>query len=507
MLHNMYLSESQYKPNRMDVVCRRLFLFLILSLTSVSFSFARGGGNDDFIVVLDAGHGGKDLGAADNGAYEKNINLAVAKKVGELIEKRLKHVKVIYTRDDDTFVTLQGRADIANKNKADLFVSIHTNSVDKSNSRRSVVEGASVYALGLHKDDNNMNVARRENAVIELEGDYVQKYSGFDPSKDESYIIFEMAQKKNLAQSIKFANEVQNNLVKMSGRRDRGVHQAGFWVLWATSMPSVLIELDFICNPESAKFMTSKSGVDKMAEAIFSAIRNYEEKYVSRAGITSAVSRPVRHDRSIDEIMSDSRTSGLISDMGSNSDSDDILRQSGKPRRDLKDRSHNVSSQQFRYATSSNRRRRSHKSAVNSSVHNYETGTIALLSETEGMSPAVKSALSETDRNEMAVSTSVKKGKKDKKKDKKDKKTPKSGVKTKHNMSTVYTIQILASTEKLSGGYQGFCGLSPIYSFRENNLYKYTYGEAKTKDEIEPLLMKVREKIPDAFIIAKRRSN
>ncbi|MDE5551575.1 MAG: N-acetylmuramoyl-L-alanine amidase, partial [Muribaculaceae bacterium] len=211
-------------------------MFVLIVLSSVCLSFAKGNSDDDFIVVLDAGHGGKDLGAADNGAYEKNINLAVAKRVGELVEKRLKHVKVIYTREDDTFVTLQGRADIANKNKADLFVSIHTNSVDKSNSRRSVIEGASVYALGLHKDDNNMNVARRENAVIELEGDYVRKYSGFDPSKDESYIIFEMAQKKNLAQSIKFANEVQTNMVKVAGRRDRGVHQAGFWVLWATSM-------------------------------------------------------------------------------------------------------------------------------------------------------------------------------------------------------------------------------------------------------------------------------
>ena len=163
------------------------------------------------------------------------------------------------TRDNDTYLTLQQRADKANKAKANLFVSIHTNSVDKSNKNRRKVEGSSVYVLGLHKDANNMAVARRENSVIELEENFEERYSGFDPSKDESYIIFEMAQKKNLSKSIRFAKDIQRNLA-LSGRTDRGVHQAGFWVLWATSMPSVLVELDFICNPESAKYMTSEKG-------------------------------------------------------------------------------------------------------------------------------------------------------------------------------------------------------------------------------------------------------
>ncbi|MDE5843657.1 MAG: N-acetylmuramoyl-L-alanine amidase, partial [Muribaculaceae bacterium] len=234
---------------------------------------------DDFVVVIDAGHGGKDYGAVDNNANEKSINLEVAQRVAELINKKMKDTKVVMTRNSDIFVSLQGRADIANKSKGDLFISIHTNSVDLKNKNRASIAGASVYTLGPNKDEANKEIARRENAVIEMESSYRQKYSGFDPNKDESYIIFEMAQKKNLAQSNRFAKMVQDNLVKIAGRKDRGVKQAGFWVLWSTSMPAVLVELDFICNPESAKFMTSKEGVEKLADAIFQAVKTYEHNY------------------------------------------------------------------------------------------------------------------------------------------------------------------------------------------------------------------------------------
>lgn len=230
---------------------------------------------EQFTVVIDAGHGGHDTGAVDNGVREKDINLDVAKKLASMIKKKMKDVKVVMTRDDDTFISLQQRANIANRNKGDLFISIHTNSLDKKNPRRTSAKGTSVYALGLHKDKNNQQVARRENSVIELEKDYDQKYAGFDPNKDESYIIFEMAQKKNLGQSLKFANEAQKELVNTAERENRGVKQAGFWVLWATSMPSVLVELDFICNPASAKFISSEKGQEKLATALFNAVKKY----------------------------------------------------------------------------------------------------------------------------------------------------------------------------------------------------------------------------------------
>ena len=238
----------------------------------------------DFVVVIDAGHGGNDTGAIDNGVKEKDINLAVAKRLQEDLQKKIKGIKVIMTRSNDTFVTLQGRADIANRNKADLFISIHTNSVDAKNPNRKTVAGTSVYALGLHKDKDNLNVAKRENSVIELEKNHEEKYSGFDPSKDESYIIFEMAQKKNLEQSLKFANFAQRQFVSYAGRKDRGVKQAGFWVLWATSMPAVLVELDFICNPSSAEYMGSAKGQKNLAEALSNAVEQYYKSVKTSLG-------------------------------------------------------------------------------------------------------------------------------------------------------------------------------------------------------------------------------
>ncbi|MDE5923826.1 MAG: N-acetylmuramoyl-L-alanine amidase, partial [Muribaculaceae bacterium] len=161
------------------------YLYIILTVMLLAgISFRVDAAKDGFTVVIDPGHGGNDHGAIDNKAREKDINLAVGKRLGELLRKKQKDIDVVFTRDDDTFVSLQGRADIANKAKGDLFISIHTNSVDAKNKNRTTVAGASVYTLGNHKDDANMGGARRENSVIELEDGYKQKYSCFDPSKD-----------------------------------------------------------------------------------------------------------------------------------------------------------------------------------------------------------------------------------------------------------------------------------------------------------------------------------
>lgn len=259
---------------------RRLLSLAMLAtaLFSASFQADAGKKDDRLTIVLDPGHGGKDFGAVENGAKEKEINLAVAKKLRSLIEKRLKDVDVVMTRTTDVYLTLQERADVANDAEGDLFMSIHVNSVDKKNTRRKSIQGSSVYVLGLHKDQDNMKVAMRENSVIELESDYKEKYSGFDPSKDESYIIFEMAQKRYLSESIRVAGDAQNEMVEHAGRANRGVRQAGFWVLWATSMPAVLVELDFICNPQSVKFMTSGDGEDKLAESLFNSIKKFVER-------------------------------------------------------------------------------------------------------------------------------------------------------------------------------------------------------------------------------------
>lgn len=221
-------------------------------------------------VVLDAGHGGHDTGAIGKQAKEKDIVLSITKKVGEYINKNLPDTKVIYTRDDDFFVPLDQRAAIANKNNADLFVSIHANS-----NKNTKPYGTETFAMGLHKSQSNLDVAQKENSVIVMEQDYNTKYEGFDPSSAESYIIFSLMQNVYLDKSLKLASMVQDEFREKAKRFDRGVKQAGFLVLWHTKMPSILIETGFISNEEEEKYLMSKEGQDYLASAIYRAIKGY----------------------------------------------------------------------------------------------------------------------------------------------------------------------------------------------------------------------------------------
>ena len=228
-----------------------------------------------FVLVIDAGHGGKDAGAVGQLTKEKDINLNVALALGRLVEQNCPDVKVIYTRKTDVFVTLQGRADIANRNKADLFISVHTNS---SPVGKAAPMGAETYTLGMHRAADNLEVAKRENSVITQENNYKQTYHNFDPRKSESYIIFEFMQDRNMQQSVDLARAIQRNYTS-SGRHNKGVHQAGFLVLRATSMPSVLTELGFISNAEEEKFLHSHQGVETLARAIFEGFKAYRQKH------------------------------------------------------------------------------------------------------------------------------------------------------------------------------------------------------------------------------------
>ncbi len=259
---------------RMKVMVAMAAIMLCLAPVCLAKTAAK---DAPFTVVIDAGHGGKDVGAKGKKTNEKAVNLDVALALGRLIEKEYgkKEVKVVYTRDGDYFVTLQGRCDKANKANGNLFISIHCNSVDEKSPRRNTVNGASVYTLGLGRSKENLEVAKRENSVMMLEPDYTTTYSGFDPNSAESYIVFEMTQNRHLNQSIKFAALTQKQLVSNAGRADKGIRQDIFWVLVHTGMPAVLIELDFICNPTVEKFMMSDKGVDKMATSIFNAFCDY----------------------------------------------------------------------------------------------------------------------------------------------------------------------------------------------------------------------------------------
>ncbi|WP_302589449.1 N-acetylmuramoyl-L-alanine amidase [uncultured Muribaculum sp.] len=260
---------------------RAYIIKIILLLTAVvaHTTLAATTESHKFTLVIDAGHGGHDYGAVAGKINEKSINLATALEFGRLVESNMPDVKIVYTRKGDYFKTLQERASIANKANGNLFVSIHTNSVDKRNKRRTTIHGASTYTLGLHRSEENFAVAQRENSVMMLEDDYETKYLGFDPSSTESYIIFELSHDKNIDQSIDFAAKVQKQLSSTAGRADKGVRQAGFWVLAKTSMPAVLVELDFICNPNCAAFLNSKQGTQKMGKALYNAFCQYRKSY------------------------------------------------------------------------------------------------------------------------------------------------------------------------------------------------------------------------------------
>lgn len=245
-------------------------------------------------VVIDAGHGGKDPGAVGKDVKEKDIVLSVALKVGEYLKREIPDLKVVYTRTTDVFVPLDERAEIANKAKADLFVSIHANAI--SNPR---IYGAETFVLGLHRSQENLEVAKKENSVIILEDDYTTKYEGFDPNSPESYIIFELMQNVYLDQSISAASIIQEQFETRVGRRNRGVKQAGFLVLRKTAMPGVLVELGFLSNRAEEKFMASEEGQVYLASAIFRSIRDYKIRFEARSNLHLTANQQVASETTV----------------------------------------------------------------------------------------------------------------------------------------------------------------------------------------------------------------
>ena len=247
----------------------KILLFLLLVATAVSAA------NKKFTLVIDAGHGGHDAGAVGAITREKAINLNVALAFGRLVEQNCSDVKVVYTRKTDVFLPLHTPADNANRNKADLFISIQTNALPKGHISR----GMETYTLGMHRAADNLAVAKRENEVILYEKDYKQRYQGFDPNSSESYIMFEFIQDHNMAQSVELAKYIQRRTCASAGRQNKGVKQAGFLVLRETSMPSCLVELGFISTRDEEQFLHSTSGVNQMAQGIYQAFLDYKRKY------------------------------------------------------------------------------------------------------------------------------------------------------------------------------------------------------------------------------------
>lgn len=462
----------------------------------------------EFVVVIDAGHGGKDSGAAENDAVEKDINLGVALKLGELINKKLKNTKVIYTRDKDEFITLQGRADIANKANADLFISIHTNSVDRSNPSRNTISGSATYVLGKNKDTANRDVEARENGVIELDGNDKAKYSNIDFKKDDSVVVSEMMHNMNQKNSRRFANYVQTEFASL-GRKSNGMKEAGFYVLWSTAMPSVLIELDFICNPEQAKFLASQSGQGQLAESIFNAVKRYEKYFRESTGYAA-----VDEKKENQQQMAKTETK-------------DTPKQTQKPsaKTETKENAVEMAAADNNGATQ-NMERINRRSTRAGKQTQQKQQTDRRDRAEQKQQPAQKQqpeevaeekALSD-DEPTVVESDDVAQSDVAKENPKKERKRPRANQQkkdqnkerplpvarrraSKQNINTVYRIQLFASEKELGKKDEAFKGLDPVSFIHENNMYKYTYGQSKERAEMESLLPEIITIFPEATII------
>ena len=257
--------------------------FMILAVAGVA---AR-----QFTLVIDAGHGGHDAGAKGSFSYEKNINLKMALAFGRYVEKNCPDVKVIYTRKTDVFVPLHKRADIANKNRADVFISIHTNALPGGR----IARGMETYTMGMRRSNEKLSAAQRENAVITYESDYKERYEGYDPNSPESAIMFEFIHDKYMAKSVELAKHVQKSVCSTANRPDKGVKQDVFLVLRETSMPACLIELGFITTPDEERLLNDDASIDNIARGIYNAFAKYKNDNYS--GVNVPLVAPKESDK------------------------------------------------------------------------------------------------------------------------------------------------------------------------------------------------------------------
>ncbi len=284
----------------------KIFFLLFLLITFLMHPVYAQKDGKTFKVVIDAGHGGKDPGCLGSYTKEKDVALNIALKTGKLISDNCPDVKVIYTRNTDVFVELYRRAKIANDNHADLFISFHCNA-----SENKTAHGIDTWVMGLHKSEANLAVARAENSAMLKEKDYEKNYGGFNPNSPESAVMFSLYSAAYLNNSILLADKVQKNLINTTHLRDRGVNQAGYWVLWAVSMPSILIEMGFLTNPTEEKFLSEEKNKADIANAIYRAFASYYSQVtgnkVDVPDVTNSENKPLEsniktdtHDNSND---------------------------------------------------------------------------------------------------------------------------------------------------------------------------------------------------------------
>ena len=423
---------------------KKISLLLVFLVLSVSLSWAAGG---RFTLVIDPGHGGHDAGAIGAISKEKDINLNIALAFGRYVERNLPDVNVIYTRKTDVFIPLHQRADIANKAKADLFISVHTNSVASGR----YVKGFQVYTLGMHRAKANLDVAMRENSVISMEKGYQQTYQGFDPNSSESYIMFEFMQNANMERSVELARMIQNSVCSSAGRIDKGVHQAGFLVLRESYMPSCLIELGFITAADEEEYLNSPAGIDAMAKGIYNAFVQYKNAYDTRIVVPY---RPVENKRIvIDRVVPTAPTT--------------------KPRPVAPiERSRSVAPVQRSRSTVPVEQPRSSTPAPPARPMNK------VQEAKKRISDAIRELLPCND-SEAGTAKSV----------------------------PVFKVQVLASNRQLRLGSELFRGHTDIDCVQEGNFYKYFIGSSTNYNDISRLRGKLLKDFPQAFIIAYKNGS
>lgn len=435
----------------------RLLILAVLSLLATPIVLAAGKVSGTmakakakkFTLVIDPGHGGHDAGAIGRLTKEKTINLNVALGFGRLVERNCPDVKVIYTRKTDVFIPLHTRADIANRNKADLFISVHTNALPRGHISR----GMETYTLGMHRAADNLAVAKRENEVILYEQDYKQRYQGFDPKSSESYIMFEFMQDRNMAQSVELAKCVQRRTTNIARRQNKGVKQAGFLVLRETSMPSCLIELGFISTPDEERFLHSSDGVSLLAEGIYMAFLDYKRKY--DGNIVVPLKAETKLEVTIPKVVpDDEKPVAAHAEADKGPAADTIVAAAPQVPSTVPQ-----------------------QAAADTPQQAVATPVVKTQPE-----PGVKQVPQAT-----ALMTPV---------------APAAPESATADSAPVFKVQLLASGVKLKTGDRQLKGQKQTEYYQEGGLYKYTVGSSSNYNEIYQLRKSLATSFPQAFIIA-----
>ena len=472
-----------------------------------------------FTLVIDAGHGGHDSGAKGAMSYEKNINLKVALAFGKYVERNCPDVKVVYTRKTDVFVPLYERAEIANRNKANLFVSVHTNALPKGRISR----GFETYTLGdgrSHGKKTNLDVAKRENSVIFMEKDYKQHYVGYDPNSPESNIMFEFVQDHNMQQSVAFAKLLQQNVCSLAGRVNKGVHQDNFAVLRLTSMPACLIELGFITTPDEEQALNNPAVVDKIARGIYNAFADYKNRQAG--GLTvpfkAEAEKLPAEDQSMPTAVEQPAKQMLEKPREQAQEQPKELKEQkkqGQPEVQARQQPEVQARQQAKQPARKPARQQS-KAPVNDlpvthdGIIVFDEGPVRRMETLAEAAAVVKEFApdAKSDNKAKAENKPAAKGKAEAKAESKAEAQPESKPAAKIDNAAmdsslpVFKVQIMVCHNKLKEGDRQLKGLKGCDYYQENGDWKCTYGASNNYNEIARMRKQILDLFPSCFIIA-----